>query len=407
MDVLLARQPIFDRDDRLVAYELLYRSNVSQNWAGGASVARMSTDVVINAFIEIGLEQVTGGKLAFVNCSREMLLGGALSTLDHELLVVELLEHVEPDDEVVAQCRELVRLGFRLALDDFVYTPAYDPLLALNPIIKLDVLDRSADEVKAVLEPLRRSPATYLAERVENAEVRDYCRALGFELFQGYFFQKPEILSSRAVSVEQVQLFSLFNQLNNDAVHDGRIEESFRGNPALTFKLLRMVNAASMGGRGVESIGHAMRLLGRAALARWIGLLLVSSVAGERGTDQELVRAALIRARLSELLATAGGRSDSAAPLFMVGLFSLMDALMRTPMPEIVARLDLAPPVRDALLGRGGPYAIWLQHVEAYESGDWEAVRLHATQLGVPLERLSQLYLDAVAWTQERLRHLA
>jgi c-di-GMP phosphodiesterase len=407
MDVLLARQPIFDRDDRLVAYELLYRSNVSQNWAGGASVARMSTDVVINAFIEMGVERVTDGKLAFVNCSREMLLSGALATLDRSLVVIELLEHVEPDEEVVAQCRELVSLGFRLALDDFVYTPAYDALMELRPIVKLDVLDRSAAEVEAAMAPLRRWPATFLAERVENAEVRDYCRALGFELFQGYFFQKPEVLAKRGVTVDQVQLFSLFNQLNNDTVHDSRIEETFRGNPALTFKLLRMVNAASMGGRGVESIGHAMRLLGRAALGRWIGLLLVSSVAGERGTDQELVRAALIRARLSELLASAGGRSESAGPLFMVGLFSLMDALMRTPMAEIVERLDLTTPVRDALLGRGGPYAIWLQHVEAYESADWEAVRLHATQLGIPLEKLSQPYLDAVAWTQDRLRSMA
>jgi c-di-GMP phosphodiesterase len=404
MDVLLARQPIFDLTDRLIAYELLYRSSIAQNWASGTSVDRMSTDVVINAFLEIGLERVTGGKLAFVNCSREMLVSGALPMLDPATVVVELLEHVEHDAEVVATCEALVEQGFTLALDDFEYSPAADPLLALNPIVKVDVLNRSAEELRVAVEPLRRWKVRLLAERVENAEVRDTCRALGFELFQGYFFQKPEVLAKQGLSVEHVHLFTLLNQLNDERVRDAQIEETFRGNPGLTYKLLRMVNAASMGGRGIESIGHAIRLLGRKALARWVSLLLVSSVASERGTDRELVQTALLRARFAELLGTATGRSESAGSLFIVGLFSLLDVLLRTPMAEIVSRLDLSQGVVDALLRQGGPYLIWLEMVEAYQKADWDTVRRHAGALGLPLDQISQFYLEAVTWTQERLR---
>ena len=403
-DVFVARQPIFDDHDRLYAYELLYRSGSQQNWANGMSAQQMCTDTVIHALLSIGLAPLTSGTLAFVNMTREFLVQHLYELFDPKTVVIELLESVEPDDEVVAACRRLVNAGYTLALDDFVNAPGYEPLLALASIIKLDVLGKEEAELKQTLRELQGHGLRFLAERVETAEVRDTCKRLGFTLFQGYYYSRPQIVSHRELSVEHTSMLRLMNLLDKQDASDTEIEDAFRSDPSLSYKLLRIANSAAFGGRDVQSIGFALRMVGRKVLHQWLSVLLVSSVASQNGIAGELVLAALVRARLAELVAQKAGRRSDMGPAFLVGLFSLLDALLRMPMASILSRMAIVPDVRDALLSRSGPYAPTLALVEAQERGDWAAVTDAATALKLDPAEMSGLYTDALRWAGERVR---
>ncbi|MEX0912155.1 MAG: EAL domain-containing protein, partial [Gemmatimonadota bacterium] len=322
-------------------------------------------------------------------------------------IVIELLEDVPADDEVRAACKRLVDSGYRLALDDFVPGGPHEPLLGLADIVKVDVLNRTLENLERVVKPLRRNGLKLLAEKVETSHVHDQCSNLGFELFQGYFYSHPEIMANRGVSVEQTAMFNLLNLLGSDAASDQDIEEAFRRDASLSYKLLRMLSTAAQGGRGVDSIRYAIRLLGRGTLQRWLSLLLASSFAAGGGTDVELVHTAVLRGRFCELLGVNAGREEVADALFLVGLFSLMDALLRTPMQEVLARVDLAESARLALLQHKGPYADFLRLVEAYEAGNWEEVMNVAPRIGLSPLTVPEIYLDAASWSREQVSRAA
>jgi EAL and modified HD-GYP domain-containing signal transduction protein len=403
LELFVARQPIFDSAGELDGYELLYRGGAQSVRADGTSTEQMSLDVIIQSFLEIGLDRITRGRTAYLNFSRQMLLGGSFELLDPDNVIVELLEDVQGDAPVVAACARLREKGYRLALDDFEPGGPHDSLLPYADILKVDVLNRPMEELQAVAESLKGQKARLLAERVETAEVRDACRSLGFELFQGYFFSRPEVISEKGMSADQIAILQLMNLLRDDDAPDGEIEEAFRRDPSLSYKLLRMVNAAAGGGRGVESIMHAIRMLGRAQLHRWLALLLASSLSSGGGTDVELVHAAVLRGRLLELLGESAGRDVAAGPLFMVGLFSLMDALLRMPMEQLLERVNLAEEVKTALLRREGPYAVWLQMAEAYEAGRWEEMSTLAASVAISPFDLPDIYLESLNWARERV----
>ncbi len=383
-------------------YELLYRGNPTENWAAGASASQMAADTLVRTLLSMGMDRVTGGKTAFINVSREVLLADQFQVLDPTRVVIELLESIACDAETLPASASLVKRGYTLALDDFVYSPAYDPLLRLARIVKLDVLDRPMEELREVMEILSPFRVHCLAERVENAEVHAQCAALGFELFQGYFYARPEILSGREMPVQAASIIRLLNLLRNPDASDPQIEEAFRADMLLSFKLLRIVNSAALGGMGIESIKHAVQLLGRGSLHRWLSLLLVSSLTTSNGVHNELVTMAMQRARFCELIGETRLRRRESGALFMVGLFSLLDALLRKPMEEILGQVDLTAELRDVLLHRTGPHAPTLRLVEAYETARWDDVVAESTTLDLPLADVPELYAQAVEWTLQR-----
>jgi EAL and modified HD-GYP domain-containing signal transduction protein len=333
-----------------------------------------------------------------------MLVDGVARVLNPQAVVVEVLESVQVDADVVAACETLVESGYILALDDFVYDPTYDPVLRLATIVKVDVLNRPMCELRAQVDHLRSFGVTCLAERVESREVRDACATLGFALFQGYYFARPETLTSREVSLEHSNIIRLLNLLRDPDTSDAALEEVFRADVRLTYRLLRIVNSASTGHTGVTSIGHCIRLLGRSTLHRWMSLLLVSSLATRTGgTRDELVELALIRARFAELLMDAIGRRADGSASFVAGLFSLLDALLQMPMAELVERVNLTPELRDALLDRRGPFAPALRVIEAYESAHSADCLPAVDTAGVAIDRLPELYLQSVEWARSTL----
>lgn len=403
MSIFVARQPIFDLHERVTAYELLYRRDAERLEAEGVDASTMSARVITNAFLGIGVREITGGVPAFVNFTRDRLLDRTWELLDAREVVVELLESVRCDDETLGACRALRTAGFRLALDDFVYDPTFDPILELAWVVKVDVLGRDDAELRPVVRELKRFDVKLLAERVETEEVHARCKALGFDLFQGYFYARPETLQKEDLEATQITILRLLNLLRDPDVADAQLEEAFRGDPALTYKLLRIVNSAALGGRGIESIPHAVRLVGRGPLHKWLAVLLAGSFAAQGGANTELALTALARARLMELVAERSNRKLPAHPLFMTGLFSLMDALMRAPMDRVLARVEVAPDVKSALLTRTGVQAPALMLAEAYEEGDFDLARALAGQVGIDADEVVRLYVDALGWAREQI----
>lgn len=400
MEVFVTRQPIFDRDERVVGYELLYRDNRRSEQAPSMVSTEMAHSILVDAFLGIGLENVTHGKPAYINCDRELLLSGNLELLDPRQVVLEVLETVEPDAEVVAACRRLVDAGYRIALDDFASVERLQPLLEMAEIVKIDVLTWTEAELEALVALLSVYDVRLLAEKVESTEVRERCLGLGFELFQGFLYSRPEMLSRRDVSTGELQVLRVLNLVRDLDVPDTRIEEAIRVDVSLVYKLLRMVNSAAVGGRGVRSLGHAIRLLGRQALYRWLAMLVVASARGRGGLDREMAQTALVRARFCELIARRTERRGSGPSLFLAGLFSLLDLLLATPMEELLGQIELDEPIRAALLHRAGTFGAILELVEAYENGHWEVVPRLASAVPIPEDQLTPLYLEALAWGQ-------
>ncbi len=403
IDVFVARQPIFDRHDSLAGYELLYRNTAVSTIADGAAADAMCTDTVIHSFLDIGLDDLTDGHRAFVNCTREFLLDGQAELLPPSKVVIEVLETVGNDEAVVTACRRLTEHGYHLALDDYVDDSTYDALLRTVSIVKLDVLHKKPEELRAVLQRLRPFKVQVLAERVETVEMHKECMKLGFDLFQGYFYRRPELVMRKEIEVGQAAMLRLLNMLRDHETPDAVIESGFRSDPTLTYKLLRIVNSASVGGRGIDSIGYAIRMVGRQMLYRWLALLMVSSmVTGNDVTDQ-LVYAALLRARLCELIAESSPQVRHPQALFMTGLFSMLDVLLRIPMRDVLARVSVSDEIRQAVMEGSGPYAEPLLLADAYQRGEWDQVDVLASSLGVLPMQMAWLYTKSLTWVNEQL----
>ncbi len=400
MSIFVARQPIFDREGRLSGYELLYRRNAELGYADGGDSNTMSARVIANAFLGMNLRELTGDARSFVNLTREQLLEGTFEVLDKQRVVIELLESITWDEATVEACKGMHRAGYTIALDDFEFSEAHRLVLEMTSIVKIDILGKGDETLKAEIARLAPYHVMLLAEKVETREEYERCKAMGFEFFQGYYYARPETISQADVDVGSVSTVRLMNLLNNPASTDTEVERAFSADPALTYKLMRIVNSVAMGGRGIDSIGHAIRLVGRSTLHRWVCVLLTASFADQGGVQRELAMNAIARARLCELLANRLPGSPSADSMFMTGLLSRMDSLMRVSMDQVLGGIQVTLASENALLSRTGSQAPFLLLTEAYETGSWGNVRDIASQIGLPAEVVAGLYRDSLSWAQ-------
>ncbi|WP_396207683.1 EAL and HDOD domain-containing protein [Gemmatimonas sp.] len=397
--VFIARQPIFDAQETRVAYELLYRATreATRAYLGEVSPSLMCGDTALHALLSIGLDRLTHGAVAYMNVTEEHLLGELYKIFDPAAVVLELLETVEGTPAVVDACRRAVADGYTLALDDYDGRASLDALLPFVKVVKVDVLDRDVRVLGPWVARLRERGLTVLAERVETQEALAAARAIGCTLFQGYVFSRPETLDGRSVNVHQAAVLQIVGLLNEPDATDNALEEAFRSHPSLSLSLLRIVNSAAFGGRGVDSIPHALQLIGREALSRWMLIMLVATVGSRSPVTHEAVVAALVRGRFCETV-TARGASGDPAARFLLGLLSRMDTLLGLPMVQVLERLPVSGDVRAALLDRCGPHAAMLMLAEAYEQGDWPQVDALSSD-----DELPALYAEAVSWANDRL----
>ena len=391
-DVFVARQPIFDPRLDVVGYELLFRGSNAIDRAIIGDADDATATVVINAFTELGLDKVVGGNRAWINVTRDFLVRGLAQALPKESVVLELLEDQAVDEELLAKLTQLRRDGFMIALDDFSWSAEREPLLDHVDIVKVELLNRDPAAVAEDVEKLRKHDLRLLAEKVETQEDHDRCVALGFDLFQGYFFCKPETLSARAMAPNRLALLQLVAALNDPKIEFSELETLISRDVALSYRLLRYINSAFFGlRREVDSIGRAVTLLGIDNVKRWSTLTIF---AGIEEKPRELVVTGLTRARFCEL---AGPREyDLSHPesLFTLGLFSVLDALMDAPMADVVETIPFPPDTKEALVNGTGLKGELVRAAVACERGDF------------PNAALAEVQLEAMAWASDATQQL-
>ena len=365
-DIFLGRQPIVDRAQQLHGFELLFRNSLANHATVTDNTAATST-VIINTLSEFGIENVLGGFAGYINCDTSFLMSDAIALLPADKVVLELLENTVSDAEVLRRCIQLQSLGFRLALDDFQgATDNNRALLPIMNIIKVDINGLSQDKLEAVSRDVRTLNVIRLAEKVETAAQFSHCCDLGYHLFQGYHFSRPEMVTGRRLSPSHVALLRLLALLQQDA-DIRQIEDVFKQHPALAVNLLRLANSAATGQRQpLRSVANAIVVLGRTQVQRWLLLLMLATAEQGQASRPALLHLAATRGKMMELLMQSDhpNLADSA---FVAGIVSVMDALLGQSMQQVVDALGLADDMRAALLRRSGPIGQLLTLTEALE----------------------------------------
>ncbi|MDP2783051.1 MAG: EAL domain-containing protein [Sulfurimicrobium sp.] len=397
-DIFLAHQPILDVNQNIVAYELLFRSGDHGSCSVADDMAASAT-VIINTFNHFGAEKVLGQRRGFINVNASLLMSDMIELLPRDQVVLELLETVTPSAEVIQRCRQLKTMGFKLALDDFVYDPCFDPLCGLVDFIKLDLMAVDPAQLGGIANQMKRWPVQLLAEKVESVEQFRLCRDLGFSHFQGYYFARPTTLRGKKVDPSKLVLLRLLSQILGDS-ENKEIEQTFKQQPSLSFNLLRLVNSVAMGLRNpVSSLSQALVMLGRSQLQRWIQLLIYT-VSDGSSQSSPLLQLAASRGRLIELLARTQqpGNSDYHDRAFMVGLLSLLDILLGMPMPEILDQLSINDEVKEALLDNSGSLGQLLILAERMERGNFDAAEDILAEADISLAELTAAQMNTFHW---------
>lgn len=397
--VFVARQPIFDKRKKVIAYELLFRSGLD-NSAGIIDKTEAAAHVVSNAVLTFGLDTLIAGKKAFLNFTADHLVSGVATLLPREKVVIELLEEVEPTEPVVAAVRHLRKQGYALALDDFVYAPRFEPLLELVQFVKVAFRSTDSAARSEIAKRLGGRGLFLLAEQVETLEEYQEAVKAGFSYFQGYFFCRPEVVTKREITPARVTGMRLLQALNQTYLNYSDMEDIIKRDVSVSHRLLRYINSAWFGfSMRIDSIRHALVLLGENDVRRWVALMALGGL-GDRKPAELAVNSA-VRGRLCESLAPSLGMQARAFDLFLLGAFSMMDAMLDRPMEEAVKDVPLPGEVEEALMGRPNKLRRVLDLVVAYESGRWAEVSSGVEALGLSEETLPPLYFDAVTWARE------
>lgn len=412
-EVFLGRQPILDRDQQLFAYELLFRSSSAEhgNFARFVDGNQATAAVITNAFTEFTIADALGPYQGFIKVDHGLLFSDLISALPPHSVVLEILETVTPTAEMLERCAQLRSKGFILAVRERAESLDQNrPLLKLAEVIKVDISRVDPGRLEQLANSLKPLGKTLLAEKVESNEQMQLCHKLGFDLFQGYYFAHPTVIHGKRLQASELSLMRLLSLLSQDA-DSSEVEKIFKQEPVLTVNLLRLTNSAGSGmATKITSLRHAITLLGRRQLLRWLQLLLYSGVSGNNQTVNPLLQLAATRGRLMELLvdktpAVKEGGRDLIDQAYMTGILSLMPALIGSSMADILAQLPVAAPVHDALNKRSGTLGDLLSLVELLEADDGAKAASVLLRLpGIDANYANSCLSRALAWANNLAR---
>ena len=398
--VLLARQPIYDRSMQIYGYELLFRRGDSSS--AGTIASAQSAATIVRAVSDIGLQKLVEDKPAFINVPWYLLCDPALELLPPERVVLELLEDTEPTEQNIEAAAGLVKKGFTLAMDDFVFGSPQEAFLPHCKIVKVDLFENDLRHMTAHVRKLKKQRLRVLAEKVETTEMYGKCIAAGFDFFQGYFFARPDLVSSRKVPEGGAMLLRLMSMLSQPGVKLVDVEELVSTDVTLTFRLLKLVNSASLAlNKPIDSLRMALLVLGTERIVALVSLL---AMVGLGCKSSELLTTAMVRAKMCEEVAVAIKLPDPNKH-FTVGLLSVLEAMFDTPVADLMEQLPLAPEIKAALIDPDSTCELGrsLRLALAFEQGDWSV----CDELADQERAISESYITAVTWAIETKQSLA
>jgi EAL and modified HD-GYP domain-containing signal transduction protein len=394
MDVFVARQPIFDRNKKIYAYELLFRSGAS-NCFPDIDGETATTSLLSSSFFTVGIDRIVSGKIAFINFTEDLITKGTPHLFASGKMMVEILENVAPTPEIIASCNKLKDNGYELALDDFVYSKKFEELLHLSDIIKVDFRLTPLEKIEEMIPSLQKYNCKLLAEKIETYEEFEKAMALKFNYFQGYFFSKPEVLKNKDLSASQMTMFRLITQINAAEFDISALGDLVSHDVSISYKLLNYLNSAYFSRlQPISSITQAISYLGEKGFRLFVSLIATSMLAENK--PDALVKMAVIRARFLQLIGQELNKDSN--EMFLLGLFSLIDAMLDRNMKEILKQLSISEKIKEALIDRKGELYVFIRLIETYETGNWTAFRYAQKKSGMGDIKILDFYVQAIAW---------
>lgn len=396
MDIFVARQPILKIDKSTFGYELLFRdglSNAFPDIEGNIATSKVLT----NTFFSMGLDVVTNNKPALINFTRELLLKKTAEIFPKENIIIEILEHIEPDDVVVQAVEALVQKGYQVALDDFIFHEKYAALIKCATIIKFDLFATPLDSLEPILHRIKDiKKLTLLAEKVETYEEFEQAREMGFSLFQGYFFSRPEVLSNKEISSNKMSLLKLIAEVNKQDIDLNKIGETVKADMHVSYKLMRFINSAYFTRKyEINSIKDALSYLGVDEIKKFISMVAASAIAENK--PDELIRHSILKARMFEQIGVLSDSGFSSDNLFTIGLFSNLEPMLDMKMEKILKAMPFSDAIKTALLGDNRKINLIAKIVKCFETGDWsDCPLLKRNRNPRILSKLSRFYMDSV-----------
>ena len=396
MEIFVARQPIFDTRNEVFGYELLFRSGF-QNSCPQIDPDSASAQTFTNSLMDFGLDSLTGGKRAFINFTRNLLLSECATLLPREKVVIEILESVLPDQEVLSACRHLKKMGYMLALDDYTFQEELRSYLPLIDVLKIDFAQTQPEQRQRLMGQLGGNGMRFLAEKVETKQGMEEALQLGFSYLQGYYFCRPSVVPGRSIDGLKYNYIRLLQEIHRGEVDFDRLDRLIKSDLSLTYALLKLINSAAFPfARRIESVRQSLVLLGQKNIRKWVSLVAFSEIAHDK--PQELVLNSIVRAAFCESLGKALGMNGPSDDLFLMGMFSRIDAILDQPLEEALSRLPLSEEVKASLLGESNPLHQVMELVESYELADWQRFSSLADQAGLAEENVPTLYKEALEW---------
>ena len=397
-EAFIGRQAILDQQQKVYAYEILFRSGLKNAFDPTLDGNVATQSVMVGAMLEFGLKKLVSDKKAFINFTEQNLLNRAPKLLPPENVVVEILENVQPTPKIVEAVRELKAEGYKIALDDFVLLPGYEPLIEMADIIKVDFRITTDPEERQKLREILPSHVRLLAEKIETEEEFHQAMAFGYVLFQGYFFCKPAILHQKKLTSNALSRMRLLKEINRQNVDFASMTNIISSDTNLVHKLLTYINSAGVGlNNHVSNLKQATVLLGASGIRRWVTLISLQTFSEDK--PPELFTLSLLRAKFCELIAgelKRPGLTQDAG--FLIGMFSLLDVLLMLPMEEVLKEVALADDLNAALLGEDNDLRRILDLVIAYEKGDWDKVIACCEREHIPVDHLKPKYDAVLEW---------
>ena len=399
MNIYVARQPIFDRDGKVVAYELLYRDS-EQNFFNASVESNVATAILLmNSYLHFGIDYLVDGKTAFINFGDHLIKNEIPQLLPKNNVVIEILENIHPEPAVIDALKELRRRGYTLALDDFVEGEAFEEIMQLCQIIKIDMLNNSKESIKSILRKYANQGKIFLAEKVETQKEYEWCKTQGFDYYQGYFFARPSMLQSKEMAMSSSQYARLLEALYEKEPDYKKIAGIIEMDTILTYKLLRLVNSSFAIATKIRSVQHALSILGINAFTKWLTLAMVQNLG--RASHAEVVKVAMIRSKMLELMAKRADVFKSHQDeMSLLGILSVLDVLLQKPMEEVVILLPISDEMKRTFLREESVFLYPYELCLAYERGDFRGIDRMSDEENVYFSELSSDYVEAVKWAE-------
>ncbi|SLM30543.1 Diguanylate phosphodiesterase metal dependent hydrolase domain protein [Desulfamplus magnetovallimortis] len=395
MDIYVGRQPILLKNKKTFAYELLFRNSLENSFPGIDGDIGTST-LLANTFFSIGIAEITGNKPGFINFTRDLIVNKTPLLFPKENIVIEILENVEPEQSVVNAIHEFRKKGYKVALDDFIFDKKFKPLIKLAHIIKFDLMATPLPTIKGLVKALKsKLNITLLAEKVETYDEFTLAQEMGFTLFQGYFFSKPEVISKTDLSANKMTLLNLISEIGKSDIDFDKLSNIIKGDISISYKLMKFINSPYFRRNNeISTVRDAVSFLGEDTIKQFVRVLAAAGLSDNK--PDELMRLSIVRARMCELMGKEIDTPFSSEELFTMGLFSAIDAMLDKEMASVLKDISFSDRIKDGLLGKDKNFNDLLNTCKCFENGDWGDSDLSNVCETPILENLPDIYIDAL-----------